>query len=67
MVNVWEYANDLPIVNVIGLNGNSFLGRVVNVIDAEELEENEDYIAVESESGEIRMFGESEISSIERV
>ena len=67
MVNVWEYANDLPVVNVIGLDGNSFLGRVVNVIDAEELEENEDYIAVESESGEIRMFGESEISSIERV
>lgn len=67
MVNVWEYANDLPIVNVIVLDGNSFLGRVVNVIDAEELEENEDYIAVEAESGEIRMFGESEISSIERV
>ena len=67
MVNVWEYANDLPFVNVKGTDGSSFYGKVINVIDSEELEENDDFIAIEAKNGEIRLFSESEIASIERV
>lgn len=67
MVNVWEYANDLPRVRVTGKDDSVFSGRVIHVIDAEEIEESEDYISVEAGTGEIRLFGASEIKSIERI
>ena len=67
MVNVWEYANDLPRVRITAKDGSIFSGRVVHVIDAEEIEESEDYISVEAVTGEIRLFGASEIKSINRI
>lgn len=67
MVNVWDFARDLPKVKVTLKNGSVFVGGVIHVSDAEELETDEDYITVENRQDGIRMFAESEIESIERV
>lgn len=67
MVNVWDFARDLPKVEVTLKNGSVFVGEVIHVSDAEELETDEDYITVENRQDGIRMFAESEIESIERV
>ena len=65
MVNVWEYANELPFVTVNTVGGDSFSGRIVCVEDIETTELEEDSIVVESEDGEMRSFLQSEIESIE--
>jgi hypothetical protein len=67
MINVWEYANDLPRVKVVTESKDVFEGRVIQVIDSEEIEEDEDYISVEANDGEIKLFSASEISAVERI
>lgn len=67
MVNVWDFARDLPKVKVTLKDGTVFVGGVIHVSDAEEMEADEDYIDVENQQDGIRMFAESEIESIERV
>lgn len=67
MVNVWDFARDLPKVKVILKDGSVFVGGVIHVSDEEEMEAEECYISVENREEGIRMFAESEIESIERV
>ncbi len=67
MVNVWDFARDLPKVKVTLKDGSVFIGEVIHVSDAEEMDADEDYIDVENQQDGIRMFAESEIKSIERV
>lgn len=65
MVNVWEYANDLPRILLTGADGNKYVGDVLAVLDAEETEDTEDCIDIRLDSGEIRSFYPDEIESIE--
>ena len=67
MVNVWDFARDLPKVKVTLKDGTVFVGGVIHVSDEEEMEAEECYIAVEARDGDIGLFAESEIESIERV
>lgn len=65
MVNVWEYANALPRVKLKTSDGAVIVGKVAMVWDAEELEDAEDSMDIELDSGEIKSFYPDEIESIE--
>lgn len=67
MVNVWNFAEDLPKVKVTLKTGVAFIGEVIHVSDAEEVEADEDFISIEADDGDIGFFATSEIESIERV
>ncbi|MBR2928782.1 MAG: hypothetical protein IKC24_06465 [Oscillospiraceae bacterium] len=66
MINIWEYAEDLPFVEIRDVNGEVFVGEMIHVSDAEEAEAEEDEAVVEAPSGEIRIFPVSKIASITR-
>ena len=65
MVNIWDYANTLPRIKLKAVTGEEFIGDVVMVLDAEEIESVQDCIDVELDSGEIKSFYPNEIESIE--
>ncbi len=65
MVNIWEYANALPRVKLKTADGAAIVGKVAMVWDAEELEDAEDSMDIELDSGEIKSFYPDEIESIE--
>ena len=65
MVNVWDYANELPRIKLKTVAGDWFVGKVIMVLNAEETEDVEDSIDVEMGSGEIKSFYQDEIESIE--
>lgn len=65
MVNIWDYANALPRIKLKTINGSEFIGDVVMVFDAEEIESTQDCMDVELDSGEIKSFCPDEIESIE--
>lgn len=65
MINIWNYANDLPRVILTGIDGSEYIGKVLAVLDAEETEDLEDYIDLRLDSGEIKSFYPSEIKSID--
>lgn len=67
MVNVWDFAEDLPKVKVTLKNGVAFIGEVIHVSDAEEVEADEDFISIETDDGDVGFFAQSEIERIERV
>lgn len=64
MVNIWDYAWELGRMRITTNSGASYTGDVVCVLDAEETEDDEDSIAIELKSGEIKTFYPSEIKSI---
>lgn len=65
MVNIWDYANQLPRVKLLTAMGESFEGKVIAVLDALESDDDQDNMAVEADSGEIKIFYPEEIESIE--
>lgn len=65
MVNVWDYANAWPRVNLKTTTGDWIVGKVIMVFDAEETEDIKDSIDIELDSGEIKSFYPDEIESIE--
>lgn len=65
MVNVWDYANSLPRIELLTTSGEKYVGDVLAVLDAEEAEDTEDCIDIELDSGEIKSFYPDEIESIE--
>lgn len=65
MVNVWDYANALPRIELLTTSGEKYVGDVLAVLDAEETEDTEDSIDIELDSGEIKIFYPDEIESIE--
>lgn len=65
MVNIWDYANQLPRVRLVTSSGESFSGKVIAVLDALESDDELDNMAVEADSGEIRIFYPNDIESIE--
>ena len=66
MVNIWEYANDLPKIKLVTTNGERYVGDVYMVFDAEEADDKEDILALSVEGGRIRHFYPSQIAKIER-
>lgn len=65
MINIWEYANMLPRIELVGIDGSKYIGDVIAVLDAEETEGEQDCIDIELDSGEIKSFYPDEIESIE--
>lgn len=65
MVNIWDYANQLPRVRLVTSSGESFVGKVIAVLDALESDDELDNMTVEADSGEIRIFYPEDIESIE--
>ena len=65
MVNIWDYANQLPYVKFVTSSGEPFAGKVIAVLDAVESDDEQDNMAVEADSGEIGFFYPDEIESIE--
>lgn len=67
MVNIWDYANSLPRIELLTTEGSKYVGNVLAVLDAEETEDVEDCIDIELDSGEIKSFYQDEIERIEIV
>ena len=65
MVNIWDYANTLPRIKLKATNGTEYVGDVIMVLDAEEIESIQDCMDIELDSGEIKSFYPDEIESIE--
>jgi hypothetical protein len=65
MVNIWDYANELPRIKLKTVNGTELIGNVVAVFDADEIESAQDCIDVELDNGEIKSFFPEDIESIE--
>lgn len=65
MINIWDYANTHPRIALVATDGKPYIGGVIAVWDAEEAEDEEDSIAIEMDSGEIKSFYPDEIESIE--
>lgn len=64
MVNVWDYANQLPYVTVKTVDGRVFSGGIICVMDMEETDDEEDSLTIEAKSGRITTFLQSEIEQI---
>ncbi len=65
MVNVWNFS-DCNIVEIIDTDGNSFVGKIIDITDAEDksdLEEYEDSITIKVGQNHIE-FLQSDISKI---
>lgn len=65
MVNIWDYANQLPHVRILESSGELFEGKVIAVLDALEADDEQDNMVVEASSGEIKIFYPEEIESVE--
>ena len=65
MVNIWDFS-DCNIVEIIDTDGNSFVGKIIDITDAEDksdLEEYEDSITIKVGQNHIE-FLQSDISKI---
>ena len=67
MANIWEFAEDLPFVEVKTVSGDTFRGEIIHISDADEADADEDMMSVEAKTGEIRIFQASEIKSVRRL
>lgn len=65
MVDIWAYANKKPRIRIVPAEGGEYIGDILAVLDAEELETGQDCIDIELDSGEIISFRANEIESIE--
>lgn len=65
MVNIWEYANAKPRVKIISVDGEKYVGDIIAVLDAEEIEGEQDCMDIELDNGVIVSFYPDEIESIE--
>lgn len=64
MVNIWDYANALPCIELLTTFGEKYVGGVLTVLDAEETEDTQDCIDIRLDSGAIKSFYPDEIESI---
>ena len=67
MINLWDYANDLPKVIIHKKDGSVISGRTICIWDAEETEDVEDSIALDLDDGGVESVYQSEVESIERL
>ena len=61
MFDIRKFAKTLPKITVETIDGKIFSGEVIAVFDAEEFEEDEDSLALETPRGSIYSFFPSEI------
>lgn len=67
MINLWNYANDLPKVIIRKKDGTVISGKTICVWDAEETGDMEDSIALDLDGGGVESVYQSEIQAIERI
>ncbi len=65
MINVWDYARKWPYIKIETFSGEVFEGGVIDVLDMEESELPEDAMAIEAKDGEIRIFLQSQLKSVD--
>lgn len=63
-MNIWDYQGISKKVTIKTKTGNSYTGKVLSVLDADDLEADEPQLSIETESG-IYGIWESEIETIE--
>ena len=63
-MNIWDYQDISENIKLTTKDGNIYMGTVLSVLDADDLEANEPQLSIETEAG---IFGiwESEIESVE--
>lgn len=66
MINVWNFVNSKKI-KIIDVDGDSFVGDVVCVMDSEENGTDEDDITIQVDKDTIIGFSQSKIKEIEDV
>lgn len=66
MINVWDFVNSKKI-KITDVDGETFIGDVVCVMDSEENGENEDDITIQIAKDTIMGFLQSEIRNIEEI
>ena len=65
MINIWVYANSLPRIKLTDTHGEQYIGQVLAVFDAEELDSDQDCIDIRLDSGAIKSFYPDEIERID--
>lgn len=66
MINVWDFVNSKK-VKVTDIEGDTFSGNVVCVMDSEENGTDEDDITIQIDKDTIIGFPQSEIKKIEEI
>jgi hypothetical protein len=64
MVNIWDYANELPRIKLKTKAGKKYIGKIIHIADAEESDDVSDSLVLELANGEIRSFYPDIIESI---
>lgn len=67
MVNIWDFAYNKPFVRIKKKDGNTIEGKTIAIWEAEEIDTDDDMIAVDLDDGSIENIFQSEIESIERL
>lgn len=67
MINLWDYARGRPRVRITKKNGEIVQGKTICVLDAEELDDDEDAIGLDLDDGGADTVYQSEILKIERI
>ena len=65
MINIWKYANSLPRIKLLDTHGEQYIGQVIAVFDAEEMDDSQDCIDIRLDSGAIKSFYPDEIERID--
>lgn len=66
-MNIWEHQNEYKKnLRILTKDGKVFIGKMLSILDADDLEENEAQVHIETESG-ILALRESEIKSIKSI
>lgn len=66
MINIWNFVNSKKI-KIIDVDGDSFIGDVVCVMDSEENGTDEDDITIQIDKDTIIGFPQSEIKEIKEI
>lgn len=67
MANIWEFAYNKPFVRIKKKDGNTVEGKTIAIWEAEEIDAEDDMIALDLDDGSIENIYQSEIESIERI
>ncbi len=65
MINIWEYAKRLRRLTIYTVDGRTYTGDTIAVMDKEETDDEEDSIILEAGKDDIAIFYTSEIERIE--
>ncbi len=65
MINIWEYARRLRRLTIYTVDGRTYTGDTIAVMDKEETDDEEDSIILQAGKHDIQIFFTSQIERIE--